>query len=111
MHFSVPSKSAEKIVKTVKYTRSPSVSVKFIEADKYKYSAVVSKKQGNAAKRNRVKRIIREIMRSRHDVYPSGFYLVYFNRSCNELKRDFLLNDLDETVKKISSRRIGNNAE
>lgn len=111
MHFSVPSITAEKIAKTVRYTRSPSVSIKYLEGDQYKYTAVISKKQGNSAKRNRVKRIIREIMRSRHEVYPSGFYLVYFNRKCDELDRAFLLNDLDDIIRKIPSGSMSRSAE
>ncbi len=101
MHFSVPSATADTISSTVDYLRARSVSIKYLKSEQYKYTAVVSKKQGNSAQRNRVKRIIREIMRNRHGIYPSGFYLIYYNKRCGDFDRDELMIDLDKTVAKI----------
>lgn len=102
MHFSVKSEKAEKINAYVTSLRSPFISIKYLQGDQYKYTVVISKKQGNSVKRNRIKRIIREIMRNNRSEYPDGFYLIYFNKKCDQFKRKSILNDIDELLKKLS---------
>jgi len=102
MHFSVKPEKAEKINDYVTSLRSPSISIKYLQGDQYKYTAVISKKQGKSVKRNKIKRIIREIMRNNQSEYPDGFYLIYFNKKCDQFKRKSILNDIDILIKKIS---------
>jgi hypothetical protein len=44
-------------------------------------------------------------MRNRHDVYPSGFYLVYYNKRCTDIDSAELLCDLDKAAEKIATNR------
>ena len=103
MHFSVNAAKAKQIGAGVTPIRTPTLSIKFLpENDLYKYTVVISKKQGNPVKRNRVKRIIREIMRCNRNRYPNGYYMLYVNKKCDQLKRDILVGDLEKAITKIS---------
>ena len=101
MHFSIKTQSVKKIKECGNYIRSGSVTVKYIAHEEFRFSPVISKKQGNAVKRNKVKRIIREIMMSGKNIYPRGLYLIYFNRQCNETCRKDLISDITGIMKKI----------
>ena len=60
------------------------VSVRFLPHEKdYCYTPVISKRQGNAVERNRVRRSIRGIMQRKGLLYPRGWYIIYFNDSCS----------------------------
>ena len=103
MHFSVNAAKAKQIGADVTPLRTITHSIKFLpDNDLYKYTVVISKKQGNPAKRNRVRRIIREIMRCNRNRYPNGFYMLYVNKKCDQLKRDILVSDLEKAITKIS---------
>ncbi len=101
MHFSVKTQSVNKIKECGNSIRSGSVTVKYITHDEYRFSAIISKKQGNAVKRNKVKRIIRDIMMSGINKYPQGLYMIYFNRQCDETNRKNLMNDITNIMNKI----------
>ena len=105
MYFSVKLTKAKKINTYVNTKWTPSISVKHFKNQHYHYSVVVSKKQGNAVKRNRVKRVIREIMRCNRDVFPCGNYIIYFNQQCDQFNRKNVLNDLVEIMKKMSKKQ------
>lgn len=102
MYFSVKSTTAKKISTSVKNIWSPTVSVKYVKNHLYRYSVVVSKKQGNAVKRNRIKRVIRDIMRCNRDDFPCGSYIIYYNQQCDRINRKNVLNDIFEIIKKLS---------
>lgn len=101
MHFSVKTASAKKINACVNAVRTKSISVKYLPDHDYRFSVVVSKKQGNAVKRNRIKRVIREIMRNNKEVFPDGCYILYFNQNCDQFNRETVLNDLKEIMQKL----------
>ena len=103
MHFSVNAAKAKQISADATPIRTPTLSIKFLPDNTlYKYTVVISKKQGNPVKRNRVKRIIREIMRCNRNRYLSGSYMLYVNKKCDQLKRDILVSDLEKAITKIS---------
>lgn len=102
MHFSITNSEAKIIHAEGRCEHSLSVNVRYCINNEYRFTAVVSKKQGIATERNRVKRIIREAMRCKKDIYPPGLYLVYFNGICKDLNRIRLERDLDDIMKRIS---------
>ena len=100
MYFSVKPAEAKTINAYVTSISSPSVSIKYLRGDYYKYTVVISKKQGSSVKRNRIKRVIREIMRNNRSEYPEGLYLIYFKKKCNRINRKMILSDIDGLIKK-----------
>lgn len=89
------------MVARVSSVRDRCVSVKYLSGDRYRYSVVVSRKRGNAVKRNRVKRLLREAMRTRQIDVPCGMYLIFMNKRCEEVPRQDLLTDLDRVLARI----------
>ncbi|MBN1291249.1 MAG: ribonuclease P protein component [Candidatus Latescibacteria bacterium] len=104
MHFSLNPYFIRKIRSDGSTYRSDTVTVKYVETDDYRYSPVISKKQGNAVKRNRVKRIIRHVMTSKKCVYPRGLYFIYVNKDCALIDYPMILDELNNITKKISVR-------
>ena len=100
MHISVTSSEAKRIAKEGNGKNTPSVRIKSCAAPDYRFSAVVSKKQGAATERNRVKRIIRELMRCKKDIYPPGLYLIYYRGLCKDFNRSQVERDLDIIMNK-----------
>ena len=105
MHFGIKSAKIKKILAHANYIRTPELSIKYLADEHYYYTVVVPKKLGNAVKRNKVKRVIREIMRRNSDINPNGYYIIYFNQQCDQLNRQFLLNNLKDIIKKVSQKR------
>jgi len=101
MHFSVTTQSVKKVRECGNSIRSGSVTVKYITHKEYRFTPVISKKQGNAVKRNKVKRIIRNIMMSCRNKYPQGLYMIYFNRQCDEANRNNLMKEISGIMNKI----------
>ncbi|MFC1608271.1 ribonuclease P protein component [Candidatus Latescibacterota bacterium] len=83
--------------------RTRMLSVRYLPKSDYRYAPVISKKQGNAVRRNRVKRIIRDIMFINRDRYPSGYYMVYYRGHSDEFNRHQLENTLSEIMSGILS--------
>lgn len=102
MYFRLKSTKAKKPSTYINSIWTPTISIKYSTDNNYKYTIVIPKKQGNAVKRNRIKRVIREIMRCNRDKYPTGSYMLYINKQCNQLNRELLLNSIEKTIKKIS---------
>ena len=101
MHFSVDTKTAGRIRESGQFIRQGAVSLRFLPQNFYRYSPVVSKRQGGAVVRNRVKRIIREIMLKGTGRYPEGAYLVFFNGDCTSLDKKILASDIDKLMSMI----------
>ena len=102
MHFSVNTQIVKKIKVYGSTIRTGSVTVKYITHKDYRYSPVISKKQGNAVERNNVKRLIRDIMTSHRKHYPKGLYLIYLNGQCTNINRENLKDDLSTIMNKIA---------
>ena len=73
----------------------------YLSDRQYRFSVVISKKQGNAVERNRVKRVIRELMRLKKGIYPEGLYLIYYKATCSKFCRQLVESELDNSMKKI----------
>lgn len=83
MHFSVRTSEAGMIREHGVRGRSGPITIRHAKGGDYRFSPAVSKRYGSAPARNRVKRIIREIMRRCGTEFPPGSYLIYFNASCD----------------------------
>ena len=101
MVFSIPSREARHLCRNVPSKHNRLVSLKYLAGDEYRYSVVVSRKWGNAVKRNRIKRMLREYMRTHREDAPAGSYLIFINRHCDELARDELMNELAAIIHRI----------
>jgi len=110
MHDGVDSSLAKRIAEGGSYAGSRTLNVRYIASDGFRFSVVVSKKQGKAVARNRVKRVVRELIRERRSGFPDGSYLVYYRGMCDELSRVRLRGDID-TVIETMRRKSGKGAE
>lgn len=101
MHDSVDSALAKRIAAGGSYTRSGALNFRYIEGEIFRFSVVISKKQGKAAARNRVKRVVREIIRKRKGEFPEGSYLVYYRGMCEGLSKERIRGDIDRVIDKM----------
>jgi ribonuclease P protein component len=106
MHFSVNTKTATRIRINGFYIREKMITLRFLPGDSYFYSPVVSKKQGISSRRNRIKRIIRDIMRAGRNVFPPGSYLVYYNGTSTNLDRNEISTNIDILMEIIKKRSV-----
>ena len=107
MYFSIKANLAKTISSKGAYEHTSSISVKYILGSEYRYTTIVSKKRGNAVERNRVKRVIRELMRMKKTSYPYGSYMIYYRRKCNTFNCKQIKSDLDLVMKRISQAASG----
>ena len=105
MRFSVNNKAAKKVIADGRSLRTSSVNVKYLDGSEYRYSAVLSRKQGSAVQRNRIKRVVREIMRVNEKISPPGAYIIFIKGKCKDFNRTQAKNDLDTVVKNIPCDR------
>ena len=98
MFFSVTSSGAKLLRERGAYIRYGTVAARFERADDFRYSVVVSKKQGNAVARNRVKRRIRAMLGSLPHPRPDGHFLIYYRGDCSAFNHDRVANDLEHIL-------------
>jgi ribonuclease P protein component len=110
MHFSVPSREAKAMCRTIPARRAGTLSLKFRPGEGHRYSVVVAKRYGNAVRRNRVKRVVRELMREKLGIVPAGNYLIYMNVQCDQAAREVLAGDLDTLLHRIAAGNDRNHA-
>lgn len=84
--------------------RASSLSMRYLADSDYRFTVVVSKNKGNAVQRNRLKRILREIMRSHQNEFPRGLYVLYINKPFIQLSRNYLQDDVIRLVKTLKAR-------
>ena len=101
MRFSVTSETAKKISRNAKTITTYTINVKHIDENVYEYAVVLSKKQGSAVKRNKIKRKIREIMRLNQGRFPLGQYMIYVNGKCENLNNNLIINDLENAISQL----------
>ena len=90
MYFSLKQSDIQKVNARPHIIRTSMLTVKYLSEDQYKYSVVVSKKQGNAVERNRVKRVVREMMRKHVNHFPKGYYIIYLTKKCSMVKKPLI---------------------
>ena len=69
-------KSFSRVYKEGSVVRSDYVVVYFLPASEQKVAVVVSKRFGNAVRRNRIRRLLLEAWQENHDHLPSGYYII-----------------------------------
>jgi len=85
------------------------VSVRFLPNERdYCYAPVISKRQGNAVERNRVRRSIRGIMQRKGLQYPRGWYIIYYNDACSAYDHSAVEAELDSIASSIVQSHPGN---
>jgi ribonuclease P protein component len=104
MHFSVPTSLAHTLREHGLRERRGSVTVRYLPDESFRYSAVLSRRQGNSPARNRMKRILREVMRTGAGAYPNGSYLVYVYGQCKDLDRGEIVRSLDSIMRGLKNR-------
>jgi ribonuclease P protein component len=94
MHFSVDTKTACVLRESGLFVRHGAVYLRYLPGDVYRYSPVLSKRQGSSVQRNRIKRVVREILRKDAGINPKGLYLVFIKGECSSLNRNILARDI-----------------
>ncbi len=84
--------------------RASSLSIRYLADSDYRFTVVVSKNKGNAVLRNRLKRILREIMRTHQNEFPNGLYVLYVNKPFIQLSRNYLQDDVIRLTKTLKER-------
>ena len=102
MRWGLSEKQVKITIRDGKIYRLKNLTVKYLFGDDYLYSPVVSKSQGGAVERNRLKRVIRGIMSSNKSTYPNGSYLIYYYGACKAMKRKNLVETINAVAKRIS---------
>lgn len=102
MHFSVTTPEARRIRASGNCIRKGTVNVRFLPSPEYRYSVVVSKAQGNAVARNRLKRCIREMLRLGETNFPNGLFLVFYRGMCSEYSQIRVERDLTAAMQDIA---------
>lgn len=91
-------------IKYSKYIKSPNFII-YIRKALYTYprfGIAISKKVGNAVKRNKLKRQIREIISLNKDIFPKDKdYIIMIKKSCIELPFQNMNNDLIKLIEEI----------
>lgn len=98
MRFSVRSGEAALVRERGFAIRNGPLTIRHIPGEWYRFSPVIAKRFGNAPERNRVKRIIREIMQKGLGAFPAGSYLVSWHAPCKETGREEIETHLLDAV-------------
>jgi len=85
--------------------RGSAVSIRHLPGDEYRYTPVLSRKQGPSVARNRVKRVVRELMRLSAGRFPAGLYFIYLNGACAAFDRDTAARELGVLADRIAASR------
>ena len=103
MRSGVTTSEAQALRREGAHIRGSAISIRHLPSDEYRYSPVLSRRQGPSVARNRVKRVIRELMRHAADRFPAGLYFVYPKGSCEEFDRETVVRELDTLADRIAA--------
>jgi ribonuclease P protein component len=104
MRFSVHTKEAGFLRERGLVERNGPLIVRHVPGTWYRFSPVAAKRHGSAPERNRIKRIIREIMRVGRGSFPAGSYLIFWNTTCGKTTRADIEPRLRETMNLLRTR-------
>ena len=103
MRSGVTTPEAGAIRRTGTTVRGSAISIRHLASDEYRYTPVISRRQGSSVARNRVKRVVRELMRLAADRFPTGLYFIYLNGPCGEFDRDTVARELGTLADRIAA--------
>lgn len=89
-------KNFSRVYKEGSVVRSDYVVVYFLPASEQKVAVVVSKRFGNAVKRNRIRRLLLEAWQENHDHLPSGYYIILPRSSLLSVEENVWRNKVKE---------------
>ncbi|MGB5812914.1 MAG: ribonuclease P protein component [Polyangiales bacterium] len=70
--------------------------------DNTRLGITVTKKVGNAVKRNRIKRVVREVFRRNRSMFPRGFDVVFIAKAgAHTIEYDTVLRELRRAARKM----------
>ena len=98
MRFSVHTGEAGILRERGRAVRSGPLTIRHLPGEWYRFSPVTAKRYGSAPQRNRVKRIIREIMRGGVNSFPAGSYMISWYAPCGDAHRSDIEPRLRETM-------------
>lgn len=104
MRFSVPSSEAQTIRQHGHSERRNAIKIAYLHHELYRYSVVISKKQGTAPQRNYIKRYIRSIMQKNEKNYPRGSYLIFYTDHSKAFDRAECEKSIASIMKKITHK-------
>lgn len=89
------------------YTKYTIIFIKEKNNNKNRFGFVASKKTGNAVKRNRIKRLIKEFVRLNEKNIKKGYDYIFVGKSMLKNNIDFLsYKDIEKDLKKILKQNI-----
>lgn len=91
----------EKLVKIKKSVGTKNYAIYYTENEKLKIALAVNKKYGNAVERNKAKRIVREILRSKIEKLPKIQMLVVIKKTSKDLSFIEKDNEFEYMIRKI----------
>ncbi len=93
-------KDFNSVFKNGKRLFSQSITLLYLPSNKLKVGFIVGKKHGNAVKRNKIKRLLRESFRSFTPQIRQNFFFVILPKVLNDYSLDKYNSDLSYLLKK-----------
>lgn len=101
----------EKLIKVKKSVGTKNFAIYYIESEKLKIAYAVNKKYGHAVNRNKAKRIVKEIIRTRLNKIPLVQMLIVIKSTSADLTFSEKEKEFEYMIRKIKNNLKGENNE